>query len=44
MELSKSEMYCMYEITTEALETDTPIHYPIPENKRIEKYKSKWTA
>ncbi len=25
------------EVRTEALETDTPIQYPIPKNKRIEK-------
>ena len=32
------------EVRAKALETDTPIQYPIPENKRIEKYKSKWVA
>ena len=32
------------EVRTEVLETNTPIQYPIPENKRIEKYKSKWIA
>lgn len=32
------------EVRTEALKTDTPIQYPIPENKRIQKYKSKWIA
>lgn len=24
--------------------TDTPMKYPIPENKRIKKYKGKWCA
>lgn len=32
------------QVRAEALETDTPIQYPIPENKRIKKYKSKWVA
>lgn len=32
------------EVRTEALSIKTPIEYPISENKRIEKYKEKWTA
>ena len=32
------------EVRTEALKTDTPIQYPLLENKRIQKYKSKWIA
>lgn len=32
------------EVRTEALLLDTPIEYPIPENKRIKKYKEKWCA
>lgn len=32
------------EVRVEALCSDTPISYPIPENKRISKYKSKWCA
>lgn len=32
------------EVRTEALCLDEPIEYPIPENKRIEKYKKKWHA
>lgn len=32
------------EVRQEALECDTPIEYPIPENKRIMKYKEKWCA
>lgn len=32
------------EVRQEALETDMPVEYPIPENKRIEKYKEKWCA
>ncbi len=28
----------------EVLESDTPTEYPIPENKRINKYKEKWCA
>ena len=32
------------EVRTEALATSKPIEYPIPENKRIEKYKEKWYA
>lgn len=32
------------EVRNEALESDTPQAYPIPENKRIKKYKEKWCA
>lgn len=32
------------EVRMEALSSDTPAKYPIPKNKRIEKYKEKWIA
>jgi transposase InsO family protein len=32
------------EVRTEALFTTVPLEYPIPENKRIKKYKEKWCA
>lgn len=32
------------EVRNEALATEHPRQYPIPENKRIEKYKEKWCA
>lgn len=32
------------EVRNEALASDRPIEYPIPPNKRIEKYKEKWCA
>lgn len=32
------------EIRKEALNSKTPVQYPIPENKRIQKYKEKWVA
>lgn len=32
------------QVRTEALATDNPQVYPIPENKRIKKYKEKWCA
>lgn len=32
------------EVRTESLNTDTPTLYPIPENKRIQKYKAKFAA
>lgn len=32
------------EVRQEALESNIPVEYPIPENKRIEKYKEKWCA
>lgn len=32
------------EVRTEALSIKIPIEYPISANKRIEKYKEKWTA
>lgn len=32
------------EVRQEALASDTPVEYPIPENKRIKKYKEKWRA
>lgn len=32
------------EVREEALASDAPIEYPVPENKRIMKYKEKWCA
>ena len=32
------------EVRMEALSSDEPVKYPIPKNKRIEKYKQKWVA
>ena len=32
------------EVRAEALATDTPMQYPIPENKRIQKYKARYAA
>lgn len=32
------------EVRNEALASDIPTQYPIPENKRIKKYKAKWAA
>ena len=32
------------EVRTEALTTADPMEYPIPENKRIKRYKAKWCA
>ena len=32
------------EVRTEALSTKQPMEYPIPVNKRINKYKEKWCA
>jgi hypothetical protein len=32
------------EVRTEALSSNKPVEYPIPKNKRIEKYKEKWVA
>lgn len=32
------------EVRNEALASDKPTEYPIPQNKRIEKYKEKWCA
>ena len=32
------------EVRTEALASKEPVTYPIPENKRIKKYKEKWVA
>ena len=32
------------EVRMEALSLDKPVEYPIPKNKRIEKYKQKWVA
>ena len=32
------------EVRTEALVSNNPIKYPIPENRRIKKYKEKWCA
>ena len=32
------------EVRTEALSSESPMEYPIPENKRIVKYKEKWCA
>ena len=31
-----------YEVREEAMKTDRPIYYPIPENKRIKRYKARW--
>lgn len=39
------ERYCCktpLEVRCEALASDMPIKYPIPENKRINKYKESW--
>ncbi len=33
-----------FEVRTEALQATRPQDYPIPENKRIQKYKEKWCA
>jgi transposase InsO family protein len=33
-----------FEVRAEALSTNKPPEYPIPENKRIKKYKEKWCA
>ena len=32
------------EVRAEALATDTPAQYPIPENRRIQKYKARYAA
>nr|WP_303022304.1 integrase core domain-containing protein [uncultured Blautia sp.] len=32
------------EVRQKALSSDVPTEYPIPENKRISKYKEKWCA
>ncbi len=32
------------EVRMEALSAIVPMEYPIPENKRIKKYKEKWCA
>ena len=32
------------EVCAEALATDTPAQYPIPVNKRIQKYKARYAA
>ena len=32
------------QVRLEAMRSDTPTDYPIPENKRIQKYKAKWAA
>ena len=32
------------EVRAEAMATDTPVQYPIPENKRIQKYKARYAA
>ena len=32
------------QVRQEAMLTDSPKDYPIPENKRIQKYKAKWAA
>ena len=32
------------EVRAEALTTDTPAQYPIPQNKRIQKYKARYVA
>ena len=41
------DRYCCktpLEVRQEALKSDIPAEYPIPENKRIKKYKEKWCA
>ena len=41
------DRYCCktpLEVRQEALKSDIPVEYPIPENKRIKKYKEKWCA
>ena len=32
------------EVRKEALIAETPLDYPIPENRRIQKYKAQWVA
>ena len=45
-ERPQDRYYCKtpLEVRTEALSSDKPVEYPIPKNKRIEKYKEKWVA
>lgn len=45
-ERPQDKYYCKtaLEVRQEALSSDIPIEYPIPENKRINKYKEKWCA
>ena len=45
-ERPQDRYYCKtpLEVRTEALASDNPKEYPIPENKRIKKYKEKWCA
>lgn len=45
-ERPQDRYYCKtpFEVRKEALSSQTPIAYPIPENKRISKYKEKWCA
>ena len=41
------DRYCCktpLEVRQEALKSDIQVEYPIPENKRIKKYKEKWCA
>lgn len=41
------DRYCCktpLEVRQETLKSDIPVEYPIPENKRIKKYKEKWCA
>ena len=45
-ERPQDRYYCKtpLEVRTEALSSNKPVEYPIPKNKRIEKYKEKWVA
>ena len=45
-ERSQDRYHCKTpaEVRSEAFSTDTPTEYPIPINKRIQKYKEKWCA
>ena len=45
-ERPQDRYYCKtpLEVRTEALSLNKPVEYPIPKNKRIEKYKEKWVA
>ena len=45
-ERPQERYYCKTptEVRTEVLAAEMPTRYPIPENKRIQKYKEKWVA
>ncbi|GAA0068277.1 hypothetical protein UT300002_30610 [Clostridium perfringens] len=45
-ERTQSRYSCkaLAEVRAEALNSEFPIIYPIPKNRRIEKYKEKWSA